>query len=342
MLKGISDTLNIQQRSQTVVPATSTKQVLLAPQALARPVMTSHRLQSYQKWAKITQGQHDISANQLADKGLQYVRALLRQLHEQLKLSRDNIHDNPRDSATHTRAKQLQSQLASLDVRYQGHPLIDHQLNLISAARPAAKYRFTLASVDLSIEKQRDEYINIQLGNGIYRALLPAKQPSAQLAQQLSLALKPLNIQVVTDKAGQFSFSCTQARWQQVQAGLLMTGQGQRLPAGDARTIKVNEQLNWQDPREWRFSTPEDTKQTIVKITKSQHKIESQLQELASNKRKIHQQLQNLNAPDTAEHDIAETINQLAALMQPSPFHLQVTSLLAQANMTRTQVSALL
>ena len=338
MLHGITDTLNIQQRSQTVAPAMGAQQVLNEQQASNVAAIPTHRLESYSKWAKVTQGQHKISSAQVAEQGLQQIKALLKQLHNQAKRSLSIQQNNLQQSKT----KQLQSQLTQLDVSYQNKPLVDHQLNLISATRPAAKHSFSLKSVDLSIEKQRDEYITIQLGANTARVLLPANEKPTSLAQHLGTALQSLDIQVATDRAGKFIFKGSKSQWQQVQAGLLMTGQGQRLPAGEARSIKVNEELNWQDPREWRFGSNDELKQAMAKIAKSLHKVELQLQELAESKQKIQQQLQRINSQQPTSADLETTMSQLAHLMQPSPFNLQVTSLMAQANMTRSQVSALL
>ncbi|ACJ31731.1 Conserved hypothetical protein [Shewanella piezotolerans WP3] len=338
MLQGITDTLNIQQRSQSVAPAMGAQQVLKDQQASNVAAIPTHRLESYSKWAKVTQGQHKISASQVAEQGLQQVKALLKQLHNQAKQSLNMQQSTLQQS----RAKQLQKQLAQLDIRYQDQPLVDHQLNLISATRPAAKHNFSLKSVDLSVEKQRDEYITIQLGSDSSRVLLPANETANSLVQHLSSALQPLDILVAVNKSGKFVFQGSKSQWQQAQAGLLMTGQGQRLPAGEARSIKVNEELNWQDPREWRFGSNEELKQAIAKIAKSLHKVELQLQELAESKQKIQQQLQRINSQKPTAADLDTTMNKLTSLMQPSPFNLQVTSLMAQANITRTQVSALL
>ncbi|MCL1096245.1 hypothetical protein [Shewanella kaireitica] len=338
MLHGITDTLNIQQRSQSVAPAMGAQQVPNEQQVANTAAIPTHRLESYSKWAKVTQGQHKISASQVAEQGLQQVKALLKQLHNQVKQSLSKQQSVQQQART----KQLQSQLAQLDISYQNKPLVDHQLNLISAARPAAKHNFSLKSVDLSVAKLRDEYITIQLGSDSSRVLLPANENANNLVQHLNSALKPLDIQAAVDRNGKFIFQGSKSQWQQVQAGLLMTGQGQRLPAGEARSIKVSEELNWQDPREWRFGSNEELKQAMAKIAKSMHKVELQLQELAESKQKIQQQLQRINSQKPTSADLETTMTQLTNLMQPSPFNLQVTSLMAQANMTRTQVSALL
>ncbi|MGS0826055.1 hypothetical protein ACVBIO_09610 [Shewanella sp. 0m-8] len=338
MLNGISDALNVQQRSQTVAP-TASVQLPVKEQTKANVAsIPTHRLESYSKWAKVTQGQHKISASQVAEKGLQQVQSLLKQLqgHGQQSLSTNT------GTEQFSRIQQLQQKLAQLEVSYQGKPLIDHQLNLISPQRPASQYCFSLKSVDLAAVKLRDEQLNMQIGNESIRVLLPANAQPMELINQLNNALKPIDMQAVRNNDGKLIFKSSKQQWQQVQSGLMMTGQGQRLPAGDARTIKVSEELNWQDPREWRFNSQTEIKQSLAKIAKLRHKVESQLQELNASQQHLKLQLQKVNLHKDAGLELEATLTQVSELMQSSPFSLQVTSLMAQANFTRPQVSALL
>ncbi|GIU22971.1 hypothetical protein [Shewanella sp. MBTL60-007] len=343
MLNGISDSLNVQQRSQTVAPSAGIQQPPKEQTKANVASIPSHRLESYNRWAKVTQGQHKISASQVAEQGLLQVQSLLKQLQGQSQQSlSSSLGSSNLDSEQINRSLQIQQKLAQLEVSYQGKPLVDHQLNLISSQRPAAKYSFSLKSVDLAAVKPRDELINMQLGNESVRVLLPANAQPAELVSRLNSALKPLDMQVLRSNEGRVIFKSNKQQWQQLQAGLLMIGQGQRLPAGDVRTIKVSEELNWQDPREWRFNSHADLKQTMAKIAKTRHKVESQLQELNSGKQQLQQQLHRVNQRKDTVLELESTLTQVTSLMQSSPFSLQVTSLMAQANLSRPQVSALL
>ncbi|MCL1050877.1 hypothetical protein L2755_14760 [Shewanella abyssi] len=337
MLKGISDSLQVQQRSQTVAPTTSMQQAAKKQTKANVAHIPSHRLESYNKWAKVTQGQHKISAQQVAEHGLQQMQTLLKQLqnHSQQAISANN-------SDSVILAQQIQQKLAGFDISYQGTQLVDHQLNLVSVQRPLAKYSFSLKSVDLTAVNSRDELVNMHIGSETVRLLLPANAQPAELLQRLGSALKPVDIQVGKSIDGRVIFKSNKSQWQKIQAGLLMTGQGQRLPAGDARTIKVNEELSWQDPREWCFNNPAELKQTVAKITKTRQKIDTQLLELDSSQRHVQQQLHQVNRQKDTTLELDLTLNRIKNLMQPSPFSLQVTSLMAQANLSRTQVSALL
>ncbi|GIU14706.1 MULTISPECIES: hypothetical protein [unclassified Shewanella] len=342
MLNGIADSLNVQQRSPTVAPSVGVPQPANAPKHTKPSAIPTHRLESYSKWARVTQGQHRISAAQVAEQGLLQVQQLLKQLQSQVKQSLASNASEQTMLEQTARSKLIQHKLSQLAISYDSKPLVDHQLNLISAARPAARYSFSLKSVDLTAPKQRDERLIIQVGNQSTSLILPANKQPQQLLKNLNGSLKPLDIQATHNGEGKLIFTSPKSQWLQIQSGILMTGQGQRLPAGEPRTIKVNEELSWQDPREWRFGSNAELKQAIAKIAKSLHKVELQLQELSDSKQKILQQLQQVSLKKDGQLELESTMSQLSNLMQPTPFSLQVTSLMAQANMTRSQVSSLL
>lgn len=119
-----------------------------------------HRLESYQRWASVTQGQHKVSAAQVAEQGLKQVETLLKQLHKQAKASLSN--DPARASQANQQAQHIQQQLTQLEISYFDKPLLDHQLNLVSSQRPAAKHQFVMRSIDLTSSKSRDEQIQVQ------------------------------------------------------------------------------------------------------------------------------------------------------------------------------------
>ncbi|MCK8046306.1 hypothetical protein MSG37_15585 [Shewanella sp. 1CM18E] len=335
MLNGISDSLHVQQRNPSVAPTAAVQAVAQTHNNTQAANIPSHRLESYTKWAKVTQGQHKVSAQQVAEQGLKQVKTLLAQLQHQGQQALTASNNN--DALERT-----QQRLAQLDISYLGQPLVDHQLNLISTQRPAAKHSFSLKSVELTTAKPRDELIQVQLGKDSTQVLLPANAQPHELANQLKSAFAKLDIEIQHSADNRLLFKANTQQWQQIQHGLLMTGQGQRLPAGDARTIKVQPQLNWQDPQEWRFNSRDNIKQSLAKVAKSTHKVDAQLRELQTSQQHIQQQLQKASQVKDASLNVESTLEALSTLMQPSPFKLKINSLMAQANLTRPQVSSLL
>lgn len=340
MVNGISDNLNVQQRSQNLVAATSDRHQSKAAKPAQLTAIPSHRLESYARWARVTQGQHKISAFQVAEQGLKQIFHLLKQL-KRLAQSTISLSGESRNTQIKA-ATSLQLRLSQLRVEYQNRPLLDHQLNLISKQRPPAPRQFVLRSIELAQPKPRDERIQIQSDKDSISILLPANASKAALIGHLSEGMHHLEITIPAPHSETTVFHCNDDRWQKIKAGIMMTGKGQRLPAGEARTIKVEEILTWQDPREWRLASNEDLKQTVVKINKSLFKLEQQLRELTQTANKIQRQLHKANKENDFDDELKKTLNSLERLMQSTPFALQMTSVMAQANVTRSQVSSLL
>ncbi|WP_256717855.1 hypothetical protein [Shewanella sp. UCD-KL12] len=344
MVSGVSDALSVQHRSQTVSAPVGEQPALKQTETKQRTDIPTHRLKSYSRWAKVTQGQHKISASQVAEQGLRQITHLLKQLKKQSQKALSVEGQQQIESSN--LAKQMQKRLSSIQVEYQNTPLIDHQLNLISPKRPAALYEFKLKSVELASPKPRDEQVVIQLAQKSASLYLPANDNAHQLKAKITKQMDSLGIGV--SKSNSFVantetiYTTNKSHWQTLKSGIMMTGQGQRLPAGEARTIKVDEQLSWQDPREWRFGTNEELKQAIAKINKSLHKVDQQLREIGEAKLKLQRQLDKLNLSQSDSQMIEETLNQLDSHMQSSPFYKQVTAVMAQANVTRSHVSSLL
>ncbi|WP_299489581.1 hypothetical protein [uncultured Shewanella sp.] len=350
MLNGVTDSLNVQHRSQTVsAPISELPQSLPNVQAKMSSIPT-HRLESYVRWAKVTQGQHKISASQVAEHSLKHVIKLLKKLKKQVQISLKNT--SPIQTEPDQTCLRLQQMLLNLKPQYQGKTLIDHQLNVITPTRPASPRQFTLKSVELTKPKARDERISLQIGGAITNITLPANYSQARLASHLAANLKPLGIQLQAQQIANNPaigspitpslFNTHEKQWQLIKDGIFMTGQGQRLPAGEPRLIKVIEELNWQDPREWQFNSHSNLKQSMAKISKSLSKIEQQLQELGEVQQKIRLQLKQINNGKQQDFDVQNTLQRLNTLMQPSPFSAHVRSLMAQANVNRNQVSSLL
>ena len=77
-------------------------------------------------------------------------------------------------------------------------------------------------------------------------------------------------------------------------------------------------------------------------MAKSAHKVDAQLRELQTSQQHIQLQLQKASQVKDAALNVESTLEALSGLMQPSPFKLKLNSLMAQANITRPQVSSLL
>ncbi|ABE56915.1 hypothetical protein Sden_3640 [Shewanella denitrificans OS217] len=338
MIKGVGESLNVMRQSQSLAPAAAaTGGVSSQFDTPAQHAIPKHRLDSYQRWAKATAEQHSISASQVTLQALTQAKQLLQQLAKLLQSAvQDELQARQNEKLWDT-AETLRQQLLGLKPQYQGIQLLDHHFNLLSTPANAAMHAFVFKSVDLCAPKDRDEKITIQLGKKTVVLTLAAGLSRQQLLQQMAPIFERLGIslELVADELVCKTHS---AVWQLVCEGVLMMGEGQRLPAGELRQIRIEARYHWQDPREWGLSAIEQARPTLAKIAKTQQKIAQQANEINT----IHQVLlARINANSQAK-DTQVALNYLDKYMRPQPFSYQVTSLMAQSNTNRDQVGALL
>ncbi|NMH66725.1 hypothetical protein [Shewanella salipaludis] len=336
MIKGIGDSLNVLRQGQTLA-AGNAGPVLPSQGAPKRqPAISRHRLASYGRWARTAREQHGISASQVALQALQQADTLLGQLKAQLQTALSATHGAAQEDSL-TQAEQLRGQLTRIRPEYQGRALLDHQLNLLSPSRAAAPHVFCFKSVDLTSPKQRDENILIQLGKQSLQLLLPAGKDRQALNATLAPALASLGLSI-DSSSGEAIFKALGPAWARLQEGVLMMGEGQRLPAGELRNIRLEERYGWQDPREWQLQPGAELKQSLAKIIKTRQKVTTQIQEILAS----HAVLLAKAQASTASAQPQLDLQQLHKFMQPQPFAYQMTSLMAQGNTNRDQVTALL
>ena len=339
MLTPITDTGNLIRTDAKPVQAPPVAEPQQAERMKIARTIPEHRLQSYVKWANVAQAQHLISANQVAEQALTQMLKQLMKLKKQLEMAHSQ---GGRDSNL---TAQMQSSIEYLllqDVSYQGKPLIDHQLNLLNQGRSPAKYWFNFKSVELTSVKPVDERVSLQIAQNSVSMLLPKHVGQEQLSQLVDASLANAGVRAHLLNSGEAIYSCDKALWQQVQSGVVMSGQGQRLPAGETRTIKVQEVLNWQDPRDWQVANIQQVKQTEAKVLKTIRKVEKQLADLKASQQAMIERMMEVNRQQNNEAQIQQALQQLQQQMSRTPFVNQVTSLMAQANVNRNQVAGIL
>ncbi|RYV00765.1 hypothetical protein SOPP22_18345 [Shewanella sp. OPT22] len=339
MLTPITDTGNLIRTDAKPVQAPLKSEPQQAERMTVARTIPEHRLQSYAKWANVAQAQHLISANQVAEQALTQMLKQLTKLKKQLEMA---YSQGGRDSNL---SSQMQSSIEYLmlqDVSYQGRPLIDHQLNLLNQGRTPAKFWFNFKSVELTSVKPVDERVSLQIAQHSVSIFLPKLMGQDSLSQLVDKSLAKAGIRTRLLNSGEAIYSCDKELWQQVQSGIVMSGQGQRLPAGETRTIRVQEVLNWQDPRDWQIANIQQVKQTEAKVLKSIRKVEKQLAELKASQQAIMDRMMEVNRQQNNEAQIQQALQQLQQQMSRTPFVNQVTSLMAQANVNRNQVAGIL
>ena len=339
MLTPITDTGNLIRTDAKPVQAPLVAEPQQAERMKVARTIPEHRLQSYAKWANVAQAQHLISANQVAEQALNQMLKQLLKLKQQLDIAHSQA---GRDTNLTAQMQSSIDYLVLQDVSYQGKPLIDHQLNLLNQGRNPAQYWFTFKSVELTSVKPVDEYISMQISQQSLVMFLPKHVGQESLSQVVGANFAKAGIQTRLLNSGEAVYSCDKDLWRQVQSGVMMSGQGQRLPAGETRNIKVQEVLNWQDPRDWQISNVQQIKHTEAKVLKTIRKVEKQLADLRASQQAIIERMEEVNRQQNNEAQIQQALKQLEQQMNRTPFANQVTSLMAQANVNRNQVAGIL
>lgn len=336
MIKGIGESLTQLHQSQTVT-SQYVAPISASPRSIpkARPI-PKHRLEAYGRWAKVTQEQHNISASQVVLQSLILAKQLMGQLNKQLQTCLFNKNTIIED--TLNRAEEVRRQLIEIKPHYQGKRLLDHHLNLISVSQPAALHLFKFRRVDLTSPKSRDERITLFTEKQTLHLLLPANKNRLALQEIIGPVLASIGIGIDRSSPHDTVFMAQDDTWTKLCGGILMVGEGQRLPAGEPRNIPLEEIFSWQDPREWHFDNTEKLKITLAKIAKVEKKETLQIEEINASHRLLLAKVKQLTASSQPKVELQH----LHKFMQPYPFSYQVTSLMAQGNTNREQVSALL
>ncbi|QDE30297.1 hypothetical protein [Shewanella polaris] len=345
MIKGVGESLNVMRQSQSLAPS-SAAGIASQPQILEKQrSIPKHRLDSYQRWAKTTAEQHSISASQVALQSLNQAKQLLQQLGRVLQhvQRQDNGgREDPRHSLLDN-AEALRQQIIALEPRYQGIQLLDHHFNLLSSTSNSASHAFVFKSVDLIATKEHAEKIHLQLGRQSRIVYLPAGYSRESLLQLITPIFKSLDINLEWTGQELIYKASTQA-WLAVQAGVLMMGEGQRLPAGELRQIRIEPRYHWQDPREWDLVEQGQLKASQAKIAKTQQKISQQTAEIEAVHQLLLDRVKGAKVVNSNElgNEAKSALNSLYKYMKPHPFSYQIASLMAQGNTNRDQVGALL
>ncbi len=337
MVSAVSDTLSVQQRRQAqAAPAGALGHAAEGKSAGKAGVnVPQWRMESYRRWAAVGQGQHQVAAAQTG-------AHVLRQAKTQLALLQRQVDQAIRQGDGNGQAMaQQRDRLLTLKAEYRGKPLLDHQLNLVRAQQSPAPRQYAIKGADLSAAKPRDERITVQLGDQRGEFVLPGKGDTDRVMGALKEGLAGLGIKVQRGKDGRPVLLLDAKQQTQLEGGLWMAGQGQRLPAGDGVMVKTQEVYPWADPREWRFDSQEQLKQAQAKIRKTLNKVETQLSELDTLQTTVSARLDKIRR-HTGTGDVDGVLAELHRDLSRSPFASQVGALLAQANLSRSQVTDLL
>ncbi|MBY6185907.1 hypothetical protein KUV89_04605 [Marinobacter hydrocarbonoclasticus] len=339
MVSAVSDALSVQQRreAQAAPAGLSASGTPAKERAKSGVDLPQWRMESYRRWAAIGQGQHQVAA---AQTGAQ----VLRQAQTQLSLLQRQVDQALRQGEGNGNGQAMAQQrdkLLNLTAEYRGKTLVDHQLNLVTSKQSPAPRQYAIKGTDLAAAKPRDERITVQFGEQRAEFTLPGQADAKQVLTALRDGLAGVGVQVQVGRDGRPVLMLDQQQQKVLDGGLWLSGQGQRLPAGDGVLMKTQEVYPWADPREWRFESLDQLKQAQAKIRKTLNKVESQLSELDGLQATVSARLDKIRR-HTGTGDVDTVMADLNRELARSPFASQVAALMAQANLSRSQVTDLL
>lgn len=283
-----------------------------------------YRQVAFERWERATRLQHNISAMQLVDAGFEEVLRVLERMRPLLLIKPS--------AEQFERLLSLQKQLQQLQPSYLQYPLWDPMFNIIYPRRRALRRRFRLKAVSLLEPKHREESLQLLLpgadGPQSLSLQLPAHTDPSRLAQLINEQLAPLGISLNVENQ-QAVFECDDQLWQQLQGNLSLSGQGMRLPAGEMHNIRLEELLDWRDPREWRFDSPEMLRQTRAKLERTARRIEHWRQDWQAQKQQV-------------TSNLLQQLGEISLPPVDACFGSQLEALLAQANIGRGHAEDLL
>ncbi|ELR67082.1 hypothetical protein C942_03683 [Photobacterium marinum] len=289
---------------------------------------------------------------QSAQKALQEAGDLLNQLRQMARRSL-NAQENKKDQLQQT-LHQLKNKLVKLtrESKYEDEPVLHHDLTPRLSEQPQQE-GFSMKGLRLNTMRQQDEILRFQFDSGTpgtVQVRINNDENTTEIADKMSQAFAPRNIQVGVDKYGDLSFSVPKEQWPEIKKGVWMSGGGQILPAGNPVKAKLeSHDKQAVEPQELEFGKPQSTRKALADIERMMQKIQQALSQMSKVQRQVSQDLERLVTTNTMKSGIVSNDGAIEAswLEAPENVSLQlmdnaVPTLLAQANASRHNVVALL
>ncbi|QIZ76779.1 hypothetical protein [Ferrimonas lipolytica] len=321
-LIGVPDPIAVRQSNQSEASGAITSPK--ATQTLPLVPISRQRLATYTHWEKLHRGHKESQRLELGLEGIRRVLQLLVPLQQQLQ-------QQPQRESLISR---LQQHLIDWQQQHGLQHGIDHRLQIFSAE--ASPRQFRLPSVDLLSKRKHDEVVTIRALGKQQAVLLPQGANSQRLKQELSRAFAQFDIKLLVTN-GASLFEASESIWQALGGELSVQGQGQRLPAGELRPLRLKEHFHQQDPRSWKLGNVDHQQlvaNAINMLTEQQrrllHKQSALVEQLIGKDFQVDYQA------------LEQQLLQLKQQLDPQTYAEQLAALMAQANLSRLQSQALI
>lgn len=294
----------------------------------------SGKAQRHGQWALIAQAQTRIADLQAAE------QAVVNAYRQLLQVSRQLEHQaaGPQRDNLARQVEQLAAQL-----RAQQPATLDKQLAPTVLQKGGGSASFVLTRVDLLTPRPQPEQLQLVFSGGRQVAQLdiPAHAGGGQVVQALRGQLSPLGIQVGLNQRQQLEFTVPAAEQGRLNAPLLVTGQGIRVPAGNPVPIQLEPGPGVLDDVAGGLRNGELAAQRD-RIRQVLSGLEYQRRQLQLHSQQIVSRLGQIRGDAAAAAEAVQLGQQLAGTLRDAGFAEHVGVLLAQANVSRHTAVALL
>ena len=298
---------------------------------------TAEWVAKFQNWSMLGEAQATVAETQASEVALVQTYRQLSQLKNQLG----------QESA---QADALSQRLRQLDQSLQQQSSLDSQLQPTVWSDSDSSQNYVLDKVDLLSAKPANEQVRIYFPSSRSGATvaLPAGSSGQAVAESLDQALQKEGIQVTLGESGQLNFSASQGHERKLSEPMLMSGQGVRVPAGNAVTVRLSAERSTLAELADQVAAA-DSSQQRQQVQQQIQQLQQQIQQTVQQLRTYRQQVQNQAEQqsrtvesDLSQAELVQSQRQLQLALGQTDYQSIATTLQAQANVTAQTVVALL
>lgn len=292
----------------------------------------------FQSWSELGEAQSTIADTQASVSDLQQTYRQLQQVGQQLNQANSQMSN-------------LSSRLQQLDQSLQQSGNLDTQLQPNVLTGDTTQQSYTLSSVDLLSSKPSDEQLRIYFPSsrsGV-SVSISANASGQQVVDSLNDSLQKEGVQASLNSQGQLTLSADSENARKLNQPILMSGQGIRVPAGNAVTVKLTAQqstLGQLASSLGSASTPQQKQAIQQQIQSLQQQIQQTVQQLRSYQQQVVQDSQDLVAQSgstqTSSTELMSAYQTVRQALAQNDYSSTATTLQAQASVSRQTVVALL
>lgn len=331
ILNQVTDSLVNNTNQQPVASARSPRAALGAP----RPISESQSQLPEKINASRLQRWSDLGGMQLKFSQFKSAEGSLGCIYRELvnvNMMLDRKVHNPEKMAT--RIRQLDSQVSStLTAKLQP------KVMKAETDRPD----YVLKSVNLLAKKPAETMSMVLPSAGKSVSFhIPAYAEPGQIVDSINKSLAPIDIKVSTNREQNLVFSPNQSQRRALDEPVLFSGEGIRVPAGNPVPVQMVLQGGalavLADTIESNYNKTSDNKEVSDQVRQVQTDIRHTIVQL----RYYMDQIRNKPSSQSESIDISSVESDLSRLLRDGDFGSRLTSLLAQANISRDTAVSLL